>query len=142
MDEKIKNMVHKCYHEKNINCAGTVLHILSYFFDIDICEQVKNSSLGLHGAGGYRAQCGLVEGALMFIGIYFSEKKTSTELIIKYCYNFAQSFEKEFGSLLCYHLRPNGFNIDDDPHMCEDLTSRAVKHSYMYIKNIISEGRR
>lgn len=29
-----------------------------------------DAALGMHGAGGYRAQCGLVEGALMFIGIW------------------------------------------------------------------------
>jgi len=30
---------------------------------------VLNFAIGLFGAGGYQAQCGLVEGTLMFIGI-------------------------------------------------------------------------
>jgi C_GCAxxG_C_C family probable redox protein len=143
MDEKIlnkiKNDVHKYYYEQDLNCAGTSLYILCDIFRVSLARQAKDAAVGLHGAGGYRAQCGLIEGPLMFIGIYFSRKNTSKETIAKYCCGFASSFEKKFGSLSCYYLRPQGFNIDDTPHMCEDLTVRAICHSYNFINDILKQ---
>lgn len=70
--EEIKELVHHDYWDKNINCARTIIHCLGKLFDVEINSQTMNSAIGLHGAGGFRAQCGLVEGSLMFIGIHFS----------------------------------------------------------------------
>ena len=69
MKEYISKRVHELYWEKDINCARTALLCLSELFEIPLAPQTIQSAAGLHGAGGYRAQCGLVEGALMFIGI-------------------------------------------------------------------------
>jgi len=33
------------------------------------CPQLLDAAVGMHGAGKYGAQCGLVEGSLMFIGL-------------------------------------------------------------------------
>ena len=98
--------------------------------------QVIWSAVGLHGAGGYRAQCGLVEGTLMFIGIYLHALgKTETE-IVSVCYDFASAFESTFGSLRCFELRPTGFSENDPPHMCENLTCKGIAFSYQYILKI------
>ena len=43
---------------------------------VNINQQVINAAIGMHGAGKYRAQCGLVEEYLMFIGLYGKEKVT------------------------------------------------------------------
>ena len=69
MNEIIKERVHELYWEHDMNCARTMLTCLGEFYDVNLEEQTVNSTIGLHGAGGFRAQCGLVEGALMFIGI-------------------------------------------------------------------------
>jgi C_GCAxxG_C_C family probable redox protein len=141
MNEKIKNQiqnqVHKYYYDHDLNCARTSLYILSEIFDVDLTSQVKAAAVGLHGAGGFRAQCGLVEGALMFIGIYFASQNIDEDVIVSHCYRFGEAFNQEFGSLKCYNLRPQGFNIDDEPHMCEDLSRRAVCFTYDFIKKII-----
>jgi undecaprenyl diphosphate synthase len=39
----------------------------------------------MHGAGGYRAQCGLVEGALMFIGVIGKARGLSNEAVVQAC---------------------------------------------------------
>lgn len=91
------------------------------------------SAVGLHGAGGYRAQCGLVEGSLMFIGIYFHMQGKSEDEIVSACYEFACAFEKTFSSLRCFELRPTGFSENDPPHMCENLTCSAIEFAYQYI---------
>lgn len=130
----IKEKVHKLYWEKDINCARTMLICLGELFNVKYESQTLNSAIGLHGAGGFRAQCGLVEGVLMFIGIYYSQLGKSEESIISACYKYAEAFNQKFGSLKCYDLRPNGFTSNDPPHMCEQLTCNAIAFAYNFIK--------
>ena len=112
MKECIKNRVHELYWRDDINCARTAIICLSELFETAIEQQIIWSAVGLHGAGGYRAQCGLVEGTLMF------------------------AFEKTFGSLRCFELRPMGFSESDPPHMCENLTGKGIEFAYQYILEV------
>lgn len=139
-NELVAARVHRYYWNKDYNCAITMLKILSEAFNINLNRQVIYAAVGMHGAGKYRAQCGLVEGALMFIGVYGKEKKYSDHEISDKCYSFAATFEKQFGSLLCRDLRPGGFAPEDPPHICEELTVRAVSFSVQYIRNLFSGG--
>lgn len=106
---------------------------------ISLNERVYNepqiiwSAVGLHGAGGYRAQCGLVEGALMFIGIYFHALGKTKDEIVCACYNFASAFEQTFGSLRCIELRSTGFSENNPSHRCENLTCNGIEFAYQYI---------
>jgi C_GCAxxG_C_C family probable redox protein len=136
-EEIIAARVHEYYWFNDYNCAITMLKILSEKFVVNLNRQVINAAIGMHGAGKYRAQCGLVEGALMFIGIYGKEKSYSDDEIADKCYSFALAFENQFGSLLCRNLRPGGFTPEDQPHMCEELTIRAVIFSAGYITDAI-----
>ncbi len=70
INEFVKRKVSKYYWNDEINCATTTLEILSEAFDIELNKQIVNAAIGMHGAGEYGAQCGLVEGTLMFLGIY------------------------------------------------------------------------
>jgi hypothetical protein len=74
--------------------------------------------------------------ALLFIGCYFSDGGKSDDEIADICYRFADSFTKEFGSLRCFDLRPNGFNKEDKPHLCEDITCRAIEFAYHFISGV------
>lgn len=137
MKEYITKRVHELYWEKDINCARTTLICLSELFEIAIEPQTICSAVGLHGAGGYRAQCGLVEGALMFIGIYFHTLGKAETEIVSACYNFAFAFDKTFNSLRCLELRPTGFSENNPPHLCENLTCKAIEFTYCYILEIL-----
>lgn len=137
MNSTIRERVHELYWQDDINCARTALTCMSELFHVNLEEQTLNAAIGLHGAGGYRAQCGLVEGTLMFIGIYFSQKGKSDAEITTICYQYADEFIKRFHSLKCYDLRPNGFNEDDPPHACEKLTGDAIEFSNEFIKKQI-----
>jgi len=130
---EIESMVHELYWAQDLNCATTVVKVLSRIYDINIEDQVLESLVGMHGAGGFGAQCGLVEGSLMFLGIYGKSQGLKQDQIIKMCFDFAHSFEKEFLSLSCSELRPGGFRQEDPPHLCEGLTIRAIYSSYMFI---------
>lgn len=133
MIEKIKKRVHQLYWDIDINCARTTLICLGELFQLDISRQSINAAIGLHGAGGYRAQCGLVEGGVMFIGIYLSDKGKSDGEVVSTCYQFAEKFTNKYGSLSCFELRPNGFTENDPPHACEELTADAIHFMYQFI---------
>ena len=62
MKEYITKRVHELYWKEDINCARTAIVCLSELFEIVIEPQTIWSAVGLHGAGGYRAQCGYVRG--------------------------------------------------------------------------------
>jgi C_GCAxxG_C_C family probable redox protein len=134
--EYIENKVKKYYWEDDINCATTVLKILSEYYDIKLNKQVIDSVIGMHGAGEYGAQCGLVEGTLLFIGLYGKSKNMNEKKIIFYCNQFAKTYEDEFKSLLCSVLRPEGFKKTNPAHLCESLTCKSTQLSIDFIDNM------
>ena len=77
IEQKIKDY----YWTDDINCATTTIKILAEVFNTKINSQVIDSALGMHGAGEYGAQCGLVEGTLMFLGIFMEKKKISMKIL-------------------------------------------------------------
>jgi len=131
--ELINDRVHNYYWNEDLNCAVTTLRILSELFHTEVNAQVVEAAIGMNGAGRSGAQCGLVEGTLMFIGIYGAQKGLSKDEIVKLCYEFAKAFQQRFKSLACKELRPNGFNADDPPHLCEGKTKIAISFSEDFI---------
>ena len=129
----VTERVHYYFWDKDINCAGTTILLLAEHFGVRIEQQVLNAAAGMHGAGGYRAQCGIVEGALMFIGIFGTDCGLPERDVAAFCKAFAQSFVAAFGSLSCSVLRPTGFRADDPPHLCEGLTVKAIINTIGFI---------
>jgi C_GCAxxG_C_C family probable redox protein len=135
-DEFIKTNVKEYYWQEDVNCATTTLKVLSKYYEIKLDEQIIDSAIGMHGAGEYGAQCGLVEGVLMFLGIYCRKKGVPKDEIILYCNEFAKQFEKNNSSLQCSVLRPEGFHPDNPAHLCESLTCNTIKFSIEYISKL------
>ena len=135
-DEFITERIHEYYWHNNLNCATTMLKILAEYFHIQLHAQVIDSAIGMHGAGCFGGQCGLVEGTLMFLGIYGAHKHLPEQNIIEACYAFADKFQLRFGSLLCRELRPEGFRPENPPHLCEPLTKDTIGFSLGYITRI------
>lgn len=132
--QSIEDHVHHCYWDNDTNCARTMLMYLSTYFEIPLQSQTMHAAIGMHGAGGFRAQCGLVEGALMFLGIFFAQKGLTDEVISKLSYSYAEQFKEEFSSLECRVLRPTGFQKTDPPHACEGLTVKAIAFTRDFIE--------
>ena len=132
-EEFIQKRVNEYYWNDDINCATTNLKILSEKFGIELSDQIINAALGLHGAGEYGAQCGLVEGTLMFIGILGRTLNISDDKIVTLCNDFAGQFEDRFKSLLCNILRPEGFKPSNPSHLCEKLTCEAIYFNIDFI---------
>ena len=139
MDGLIRERVHSYYWNDDINCAETTLKVLSEIFDLPLNPQVIHAASGMHGAGKYGVQCGLVEGTLMFIGILGHQAGLEGSEIERLCHDYASSFEGEFGSLSCRDLRPEGFKPTNPPHLCEELTARSIAFSREFLAHL--EGR-
>jgi C_GCAxxG_C_C family probable redox protein len=132
----IKERVHHYYWKEDLNCATTALRVLSEIFEVNLCSQVIDAATGLPGGGKFGAQCGLVDGPLMFIGILGKERGIENEKIANCCYNFSKEFQQNFGSLICKDLRPQGFKPENPPHLCEELTNSAIEFAVNHINNI------
>jgi hypothetical protein len=124
--EIVADRVRVAYWEEDIPCVPTVLRTLGELFELEVGEEVYTSCWGLNGAGNYGAQCGLVEGALMFISLLASRERFDTIDMWQSCADFASDYEQRFGSLRCRELRPEGFNDDDPPDVCEALTVESI----------------
>ena len=124
--------MHDYYWKQDLNCAVTTLKILSELFHIDIHPQVMEAAFGLN-AGRSATQCGLIEGSLMFIGVYGSQERIESAKIQELCQNFSETFQQKFNSLLCKELRPQGFCSENPPHLCENLTKLAILFSAEFI---------
>jgi C_GCAxxG_C_C family probable redox protein len=131
--EFVTPRVREAYWGHDAHCTPTMLNILGEIFNVPIYEQVYHAASGMHGAGLFGAQCGLVEGALMFIGLAGRGKGMTIDDVEPICYEFADRFQKEFGSLICRELRPEGFSDDNPPHICEPRTVEAIVFAAEYI---------
>ena len=131
-----RKKVHDYYWHEDINCATVTLKILSERCRIPLNSQVLDAAVGMHGAGEYGAQCGLVEGALMFLGIFGKAQGLKDVRIAEICKDFAKQFENRFGSLLCAVLRPQGFRPENPPHLCEHLTCEALAFDMQFIYSL------
>lgn len=132
MKDLIDNRVHDYYWNQDLNCANTTLNVLSELLDAKIQPQVFEATFGLN-AGRCGSQCGLVEGTLLFIGIYGRQNSLGRTEIKEQCLKFSISFQKKFGSLLCKELRPQGFKPDNPPHLCESITKLAIAFAAEFI---------
>ena len=131
----IKERVRKSYWDDDVNCVTTTLRILGKKFGLQISDQVFDAALGMHGAGGNGAQCGLVEGSLLFLGIFGRANRLPDDTTVELCKEFAQAFEARFSSLQCNILRPEGFTPDNPPHLCENLTCETTAFAISFINS-------
>lgn len=129
----INSRVHEYYWNQNLNCAVTTLKILSENFLLPLHPQVIQGTLGLN-AGRFASQCGLVQGSLLFLGIYGHQHGMQQAEITSLCHNFSSQFRQQFTSLLCNQLRPQGFSPDQPPHLCENLTAFAITFTTEFIQ--------
>lgn len=139
MDTKIfvEQRISRNYRADEVNCAIATLNILGERFDVDISRPVLDSAVGMNSAGQYRAQCGLVEGAVMFLGILGRAKGWSDDDIMAACRDYAAKFERRFGSLSCRVLRPEGFSENNPPHLCEPLSVDAVCFDIDFVERLL-----
>jgi C_GCAxxG_C_C family probable redox protein len=133
----VHHRVKHYYWDRDLNCATTTLKVLAEKFDLALAPQVIAAATGMHGAGEYGAQCGLVEGGLMFMGIVGQARGIPEAQVVDACRRFAGAFDKRFASLLCRQLRPQGFRPENPPHLCEGLTRQAIDFAIAFVETFV-----
>lgn len=136
----LSEAVRSAYEERNLPCTQAMLEVLGQCFGYPIPPRVWDAASGLHGAGRYGAQCGLVEGGLMFLGLRATELGYDKSQIEDLCSGWAAHFERCFSSLICRELRPEGFGPHVPPHRCMPLTVSALREAVGYAAPLFRDG--
>jgi hypothetical protein len=121
----VKGDVTRLYEEGR-SCAQTMLICLGNLNGVIIKPQLLSAASGLKGS-----RCGLVDAALLFIGLYFSGRGLNNDEISALCSEYSRLFNKQYGSDSCQTLSPAGGST----HSCESLTVDAVLFAYQFIKD-------
>lgn len=88
------------------NCAMTVLRVLGEVFEMPVTQPVIDAAQCMPGAGGVDHLCGLVAGALMFVGVWGGQQGLHRAVLRPVTSGFSQAVAERFGSLMCSDLRP------------------------------------
>lgn len=132
--EQITAWVHHCYWGRDINCARTTLFCLSELCRLPLHPLISQAAVGLNGAGRTGGQCGLLEGALLFLGILGAASGKTDKETVRLCGQYATAFQQRFGGTDCRELRPGGFRKDDPPHRCEAITVDATCFAWDFVR--------
>lgn len=87
------------------NCAMTVLRVLSETFQTPVAQQVIDAAQCMPGAGGVDHLCGLVSGALMFVGVWGGQQGVHRQTLRPLTSDLSRAIQERFGSLMCSELR-------------------------------------
>ena len=124
--DRVAALVRHFYWDRDLNCARTTLRCLENMLREPLHPQVYAAVVGCHGAGATGGQCGLMEGALLLIGLHGAELGMEESAIVELCADYARLFTEKFGSISCKDLRPGGVHPNDPPHLCETLSVDAI----------------
>ena len=128
MKDYIIQKVSELYDKDDANSARLMLSCLGDLFKMEFAQQTLYAAIGLHGTGGIQPLSGLVEGAQMFIGIYYSELGKSKRHIIMACDKFAQ----EFAQQIFYKRADDMENIYDSVHFAYEFIRRDQEEQEVY----------
>ncbi len=87
------------------NCAMTTLRVLGEHFDVPIPPAVLDAAQCMPGAGGNGGLCGLVAGALMFVGLWGGQHGHPRAALGPVTQTLNTAITQRFGSTLCRDLR-------------------------------------
>lgn len=130
----ITTEVHTLYWEEDKNCAMTTLSTLGKKYDLKISHAFIDSLIAMPGLGTNGLTCGIVVGAIMFMGLYGKNKGYEEEAIKQHTNQLIKGFVEKFGSEQCSILRPEGFKPTNPPHLCEGLTVKGIEYIDDYIR--------
>jgi len=101
----IKERIDALFVTGRYNCTMTVVAILSESFEFAVEPQVLSAAQAMPGAGGVGGLCGLVSGALMFIGVWGGAHGLHRSVLRPVSSGLTQAIQERFGSIDCRDLR-------------------------------------
>jgi C_GCAxxG_C_C family probable redox protein len=107
MNEIIQRRVSEYFTSGRYNCAMTSVTVLSELFDVPVHPQVVKAGQVMPTVGGTGGLCGLVSGALMFVGVWGGQHGLSREELKPIARALVTAVEERFHSVDCRDLRPD-----------------------------------
>jgi C_GCAxxG_C_C family probable redox protein len=114
MDLHITEKIRNDYMKTNdLNCAETILHTVNEELDLGLNKNALLLAAGFGGGMGVGNVCGALTGAIMVLSrLYVKDRAHESKRIREIEKKFIDSFEKEFGTLLCTPIREKHFKPD------------------------------
>jgi hypothetical protein len=75
----------------------------------------------------------------MFLGVLGRWRSIPDHAIVCACRVYAEDFERRFESLSCIALRPAGFSPHNPPHLCEDISAKAIVFAIDFVSDFVKE---
>lgn len=111
--------------EYDLNCAETILYAANEEYDMNLTIQTLKSASAFGGGMGVEGVCGAVSGALIVIGIlYTNEKAHESEKVKELSKEFINTFEMEMGTSNCKELKEKYRN---DQVRCYTIVKKAAQ---------------
>jgi hypothetical protein len=121
----VKNFISRCFAD-NRSCAQTLLLCLGYLNKTEIGDQLLTACIGFEGM---QSRCGLIDAALLYMGIFFTDNGFSKENIKAICNEYITRFSEQYSSDRCSDIcRAVG-----GTHSCESLAVDAALFAYRFI---------
>lgn len=132
MDNFIRDRVKHYFVEGDNNCAMTVLRVLGETFEMPISPEVLTAAGVMPGAGGVGGLCGLVTGALMFLGVWGGQHGYHRSQLKPTSQEFMQQVKQHLGSSLCCDLKP----AEGD---CAPLAEQFLSFTIPFLQHALEE---
>lgn len=97
----LRDQVRVYFTSGKYNCAMTVLQVLTEVFDVPLHPQVLDAARMAPGAGGTGGLCGLVTGALMFVGLWGAKYHIPRDRLQPLTRGMVTEIRERFGSVQC-----------------------------------------
>lgn len=107
-DRFIRDRVQTYFVDGDDNCAMSTLRILGEYFETPLDLQVLDAAQCVPGAGGTGEACGLIMGALMFIGVWGAKHHHPRESLNLLAQRVTTYVQHQFGSVCCRDLQLEG----------------------------------
>ena len=99
--EWLQEQVRLYFTSGRYNCAMTTLKVLTEVFEVPLHPQVLDAARMAPGAGGTGGLCGLVTGALMFVGLWSAQHRIPRDRLRPLTQGMMAEIRERFGSVRC-----------------------------------------
>ena len=113
------------------NCTMTTLKVLTEVFEVPLHPQVLDAARMAPGAGGTGGLCGLVTGALMFVGLWDAQHRIPRDQLWPLTQGMMAEIRERFGSVQCEVLEND----------CSKLTFEMLSFLIPYLRQALDYHR-
>ena len=123
----LREQVRLYFTSGKYNCAMTTLKVLTEVFEVPLHPQVLDAAQVVYGAGNTGGLCGLVTGALMFVGLWGAKHHIPRDRLSPLTQGMVTQIRERFGSVQCEVLEND----------CSKLTFEMLSWLIPYLRQAL-----